>query len=457
MARRPEQESRGRAAGFTRAERQMKIFMGMCNIASLMHDYASGFRALGHEVFCVSEEDIAIRKADLDLNIPRLIAARLSRLKHPTQEDQLRLRKHFRELAWQKALEADLCFFIWNTFEQDASDLPMLRKMGKKIVVRFCGSDVRDMEVDRQAALHCGTPYTDYGLDSAGFLPRLHYLRMCERHAHLLINGSYMSLRPVFGRGSLLFQPESSLCETRQREHPVILHAPSNKATKGTGIWLQIFDALRSAGLQFGVKLVEGLPHEEMPREFASADIFCNSLFYGGRAAWEALSAGCVVVEGESSKNHVEYCRSQAGENLRGLGVPDTPESQAWWWRAIGFERMFSHTPVVHVSPENAAQKLAELILDHPRREKLAEQGPAYVTELSPQAACRSILEQLENPESLEKRSRLLWLPFFNLHYMTERDSPERIALFNTYTAMVRGCRWYKDYVIPCERGGLRF
>lgn len=435
----------------------MKIFMGMHNIASLMHDYAAGFRALGHEVFCVSESDIAIRNAELDLNIPRLIAARLSRLKQPMQEDEQRLRKHLRALAWQKALEADLCLFIWNSFEEDASDLALLRKMGKKIVVRFCGSDVRDMEVDRQAALHYGASYTDYGLNSAGLLPRLHYLRMCERHAHLLLNGSNMSLRPFFGRGSLLFQPESSLCETRQREHPVILHAPSNKATKGTEIWLQIFDALRSAGLRFGVKLVEGLPHEEMPREFASADIFCNSLFYGGRAAWEALSAGCVVVEGESTKTNVEYCRSQAGENLRGLGVQDTSEAQAWWWRSIGFERMFSQTPVVHVSLENAAQKLAELILDRPRREKLAEQGPVYIKRLSPQAACRGILEQLENPDSLEKRARLLWLPFFNLHYMPERDSPERIDLFNAYTAMVRPCRWYKDYVVPGERGGLRF
>lgn len=437
----------------------MKIFMGMHNIASLMHDYTAGFRALGHEVFCVAEDDNAIRNYEqVDLIIPRMTAAAAAGKKLSPQaaaEHWLRYRK----LAWQKALEADVCFFIWNTFESDAGDLPVLRKMGKKIIVRFCGSDVRDMEVDRQAAMHSGMPYAEYGLDRSVLLPgQLHYLRMCERYAHLLITTSFMSLRPAFGRGALLFQPDSALCNTRQREQPLILHAPSKKATKGTQGWLEIFDELRSAGLRFDVRLLENTPHEEMAQEYANADIFCNSLFYGGRASDEALAAGCVVLSSDVSQTYLEYARSSAAENVRGLGLPPGEAQEAWWWRRQGYDAILSRSPVVGVKPHTAGKELAALVSDLPRRRALAQKGPAWVAEaLSPATACREILDQLVEADNLEKRARLFWPSFFNLKYTPERDTPEQIALFNKYTALVRGCRWYKEYVIPCERGGLRF
>lgn len=437
----------------------MKIFMGMHNIASLMHDYAAGFRALGHEVFCVAEDDNAIRNYEqVDLIIPRMTAAAAAGKKLSPQaaaEHWLRYRK----LAWQKALEADVCFFIWNTFESDAGDLPVLRKMGKKIIVRFCGSEVRDMEANRQAFLHYGAPYTEYGQDRAVLLPRhLHYLRMCERYAHLLICSSNMSLRPTFGRACLLFQADSTLCNIRQRERPLILHAPSKKATKGTQGWLEIFDELRAAGLHFDIRLLENIPHKEMAQEYANADIFCNSLFYGGRASNEALAAGCVVLSSDVSQTYQDYVRSSAADNMRGLGLPPGEAQEAWWWRRQGYENILSRSPVVGVKPHTAAKELAALISDLPRRQALAEKGPSWVAEaFSPAVACREILDQLADPGSLEKRARLFWNPFFNRRYTPERDTPEQIALFNKYTGMVRGCRWYKDYVIPCERGGLRF
>lgn len=255
--------------------------------------------------------------------------------------------------------------------------------MGKKIIVRFCGSDVRDMEVDRQMAVRHGLPWTEYGMRNtlAALRPKLHYLRTCERYAHILIGASNMSLRPSLSGTSWLFQPDSAICNPSQRRHPVILHAPSNRAAKGTAVLLQIFDALRSAGLQFGVKLIENIPHEDMPQEYAAADIFCNSLFYSGRATWEALAAGCVVADNCDYQAYLERNRSYAPENLRALGVP--PSAEGWWWRALDQEKFISQSPIVEITPDTATEVLGRLILDWPRRQMLAQQAQDYVKLLS--------------------------------------------------------------------------
>lgn len=89
----------------------MKIFMGMHNIGSLMQDYAAGFRALGHEVFCVADSDVAIRNADIDLNIPRLTAAKLARLKQATQEDERRVPGEFSRAGLAKGPGSGHLFF----------------------------------------------------------------------------------------------------------------------------------------------------------------------------------------------------------------------------------------------------------------------------------------------------------------------------------------------------------
>ena len=114
----------------------MKIFIGMQNTGSLMADYGTGFRELGHEVFCVTETSNAIVSDAVDLNIAAAAAARYPGLQadDPKRTAYVEL---LRRIAWQKALEADVCMFIWNSFREDASDLLELKNLGKKLVVRF--------------------------------------------------------------------------------------------------------------------------------------------------------------------------------------------------------------------------------------------------------------------------------------------------------------------------------
>lgn len=434
----------------------MKIFMGMCNIASLMHDYATGFRALGHEVFSVSTTDNAICYSDdLDMNIPRLLAPLINA---GVPESVVSAKRNkLLALAWQKACEADICFFIWESFRADASDLAQLHQMGKKIIVRFCGSEVRDMEVERQVSARYGMRFTPYTMAGELTLERnLRWLRYAERFANLLLASSAMSLRPCSARGVCLYQPVSNICNVQQRKNPVLLHAPSSTATKGTNIWLQIFEALRHEGLTFGIKLVRGIPTEEMPREYASADIFCDSLFFGGRASWEALAAGTIAAGADNSA----FCRrirQELADRLTPEGTALEQSAMQELWHSMGFTQIFDDSPVIDMDASNAKERLAALILDHPRRQALAQKGPAFVENvLHPRAVCQSILETLYDEADIQD-SKCFWPSFFRHHYDASGDSPERRALFNRYTRLVSHEQWYRRFVPQGERHGLAF
>lgn len=436
----------------------MKIFIGMYNIASLMYDYATGFRALGHDVFTVSMVDSTICYNDsIDINFPRHVASLALQQDQVSQHIAETKYQNLLSLAWQKACEADICFFIWGSFRPDASDLAQLHQMGKKIIVRFCGSEVRDMEVQRQMAAYYNQRYTSYSLMETLALERnLRWLRYAERFSDLLLASSAMSLRPCNGRGVCLFQPMSDLCNVQQRQHPVLLHAPSTTQTKGTNEWLQIFDALRNEGLSFGVKLVQGIPNKEMPQEYASADIFCNSLYYGGRASWEALAAGTIAV-GSQNAAFSRRLWQEMDDRLTPEGHHLGQSEKEDLWRSAGYAEIYDELPVIDMDASNAKDRLAELIKDYPRRQALAEKGPVYVRNvLSPSVVCQKILDTLFAPEE-ERENRCFWPSFFRHHYDASNDSPERKALFNKYTRLVRHERWYRRFVPQGERHGLIF
>jgi glycosyltransferase involved in cell wall biosynthesis len=277
----------------------MKIFIGMNNVASLIGDYTEGFKDLGCEVFSVTRTDHAITSNNVDLNIPVLVNGKMKRENDFSPQAKEKWTKFYNEMAWQKALEADVVFFLWSSFMEDCSDLPLLKKLGKKIIVRFAGSEVRYPPFEREFCKWSGFPYGDNNLreDIDGFKKKLHYIRMVELFADVVIGSAALSLRPSFVNGFGLFSKRDIPQRTVHNEIPIIMHAPSKRLTKGTNDWLVVFDALRANGFKFGLKIIEGIPHEQMLREYSSADIFCNSLIYSGRTAMEAMAAGCVVLD----------------------------------------------------------------------------------------------------------------------------------------------------------------
>ena len=68
---------------------------------------------------------------------------------------------------------------------------------------------------------------------------------------------------------------------------PVVLHAPSHRGAKGTAILIKTLDRLKTEGLGFELRLVEGQNHAEARKIYAESDILVDQLhagFYGSLA-----------------------------------------------------------------------------------------------------------------------------------------------------------------------------
>lgn len=101
-----------------------------------------------------------------------------------------------------------------------------------------------------------------------------------------------------------------------ERARPLVVHAPSRAAMKGTALVEPTLRALHDEGV-ITYRRLEGVAHAEMPAAYREADIVLDQFSLGiyGVAAVEALAAGRVVVShvAEASRTLV---RAQMGLEL---------------------------------------------------------------------------------------------------------------------------------------------
>ena len=91
-----------------------------------------------------------------------------------------------------------------------------------------------------------------------------------------------------------------------------IIHAPSDRARKGTASVLSAVERLRAEGADIEFTLVEGMPREEVRREYERADVLVDQLVVGwyGGAAVEAMALGRPVI---ARLDHAALGRVPAG------------------------------------------------------------------------------------------------------------------------------------------------
>ena len=84
-------------------------------------------------------------------------------------------------------------------------------------------------------------------------------------------------------------------------------------------------------------------------------------------------------------------------------------------------------------------------------RQQLIVAGREYVIKHnSAEMVAKGILDNLENPKEYDD-----YPDFFRNKY--QPDSEEEIGTINGWTKFVKDCDWYKKFVTPGERNGLRF
>lgn len=194
-------------------------------------------------------------------------------------------------------------FHFGETFLKDRSDLELLKKHGKKLVVQHRGSDVRMLSIARKD----NNPYvrvkSGRRRQERNIVRKLRELSQHIDHAivsdHELLDyvkGHYKHIHMIRQFISLdKFQPAyPSLRSSR----PLIIHAPTNTYLKGTTFILEAVEQLQKSGARFHFKLIENMTHKEAIYLYQKADIIIDQLLQGsfGVFSLEGMALGKTVV-----------------------------------------------------------------------------------------------------------------------------------------------------------------
>jgi glycosyltransferase involved in cell wall biosynthesis len=177
-------------------------------------------------------------------------------------------------------------------FGHVVDELPLLRRLDKRVIVTFQGCDVRPFSHCFCRRQHCAlmTGYRQLAADRA--------MRYADRVLYLNPDlGRWLSGAEFLPYAS--FDPYSvSPMEPVERDEVVVVHAPTDRAVKGTQHIVEAVAALQAERVPIRLTLLEDLPRERVLREMAEADIVVDQLLLGwyGGIAVEAMALGKPVV-----------------------------------------------------------------------------------------------------------------------------------------------------------------
>ncbi|HZT45646.1 MAG TPA: hypothetical protein VFA24_05640 [Gaiellaceae bacterium] len=217
-------------------------------------------------------------------------------------------------------------FYFGLTLLPKSMQFPLLRALGKRSVMHFLGSDIRGKPPEALAWAERAGARVVGSYDAVRWVP----------DARVIPPG-------VDVRGIEPAPPSG-------RERPVVLHAPSSRARKGTEF---VVAACRELGVE--LEIVEGLDHREAFERYRRADVIVDQLNAGwyGVFAIEAMALGKPVVT---------FLHEEA--------VRRTEE-------AFGVE-----VPIVSATKETLAERLRPLVGSAEERARVGAASRAYAEEV---------------------------------------------------------------------------
>lgn len=317
----------------------MRIVHGVSNIAGLPIEISRAQRALGHRSTAVLYRT-ARGPAAGSVDLERLLQGNRPR----------RIWGRGRLLAHLLASYDVFHFHFHTSYLPLQRDLPLWRATGKRIIFHLHGCDIRDpgrVRVEQpvsacaECPVQCMVP------------TKIHLPEAIARYADRVIVSTPDLLAFVPGAEYIpnpldaAALPRPSLARRGSGREYVVVHAPTDRAIKGTRHLEAAIAQLRAEGVPVRLQLLEGLPREQLLRACLEADVAVDQLLIGwfGMFALEMMALGKPVIA---------YIRP-------------------------GLESYAPGLPVVSAEPVTLAATLRTLLLDAGWRERLAEDGPAYV------------------------------------------------------------------------------
>ncbi|MFI2711412.1 glycosyl transferase family 1 [Micromonospora sp. NPDC018662] len=258
-----------------------------------------------------------------------------------------------RVLGWYTHLIVDAFRPVLGRANGDdiAADLPALRRARLKVALLAHGSEIRHpgahLERHAESAFRDADPELRERLTTVAERNR----RTAEESGlpFFVTTPDLLDDVPFATWAPLIVDVDGWACDrpVLERVRPVVLHAPSKRWTKGTDRLLPRLQALDDRRV-IDLRLVEGLPHDEMRRLVQDCDIVVDQLVMGsyGTFSCEGMAAGKVVVAYVSEGPH----------------------------RAAGVQ-----PPIANATPDTLVKTIESLLDDRPAAVALAAEGARYV------------------------------------------------------------------------------
>jgi glycosyltransferase involved in cell wall biosynthesis len=236
-------------------------------------------------------------------------------------------------------------------------DFWLIKRFRKLIVITYQGCDIRSFEYSTRAF---GTSACEECRICEGQLDQAkkkksQIVRKYVDHVYYL-NPDLAHVVPKEGE----FRPYTKFAldhliakKSRPLGNPIrILHAPTDRAIKGSAYIIEACKELKEKGYAVELKMVEGLSQEQAFQEYKKADIFVDQLLVG----WY----GGLAVEGMALEKPVlAYLRYSDFDVLPGP--------------------MSAEIPIVHATKDTLVEVLQQLIENPNRCSELGRKGRKYV------------------------------------------------------------------------------
>lgn len=202
--------------------------------------------------------------------------------------------------------------FLLSLVDGRDRELAFLRKHGRVVVCYFTGSDIRSYALMNAFGRRLGRdvlttyePLVSPGIDSDASEDRRRLLALtAERRAHLVFNATVdqMSYFTEPTEACLYFFPDERIARRPQKwidvKRPVIVHAPTSPAIKGTPLVRAALRRLREEGYDFEYVELSNQPNEDVLAALDRAHIVLNQFyaFIPGVFGIEAMAANTVML-----------------------------------------------------------------------------------------------------------------------------------------------------------------
>ncbi|GCL72380.1 glycosyltransferase [Paenibacillus naphthalenovorans] len=197
-------------------------------------------------------------------------------------------------------------YFGESLLGQQFWDVPLLKKLNKKVFFYFAGCDIRDSKkvittYEFSACKECWpmlcSPNRKKSLE---IIHQANGVFVSTPDLLEFVENSVLLQQPIDVAEFNLLKEQVNLNKTTEiiNDTIKIAHAPTSRALKGTGYLIDAVERLKAEGYKIELIMVEGRPYKEAIQLYNEADIAVDQLLIGayGQFAVEMMALGKPVI-----------------------------------------------------------------------------------------------------------------------------------------------------------------